>query len=184
LPGILSSYCGKYPNVELTLRTGVTEQLLQDILDLKLDGAFVTGPIKHPLIEQVEVIREKLVIVSKESTFAPEDLTSTPLLVYNQGCGYRRRLESWMKDDGLIPKRVMEFGTFGTIIGSVAAGLGITIIPESSVASLVREGSLFSHRLPELYGEVETVFIRRKDAHLTSTVRSFVEEIEGLVSRA
>lgn len=65
LPHILSSYYSKYPNVELSLKAGVTDQLLQEVLDMKLDGAFVTGPIRHPLIEQVEVIQEKLVLVTK-----------------------------------------------------------------------------------------------------------------------
>ena len=44
--------------MELSLKAGVTDLLLQQVIDMKLDGAFVTGPIRHPLIEQVEVIQE------------------------------------------------------------------------------------------------------------------------------
>jgi DNA-binding transcriptional LysR family regulator len=177
LPDILSAYYSKHPNVELSLEAGVTEQLLQEVLEMKLDGAFVTGPINHPFIEQVEVIREQLVLVSKSKTFTMEDITTKPLLLYNKGCGYRDKLESWMRAEGTIPKRIMEFGTFGTIIGSVAAGIGITIIPESSVAHLAADNKLYCHSVPEAYREVTTVFIRRKDAYLTSTLQSFIDEI-------
>jgi len=171
LPDILSSYNSKYPNVEISLQAGVTDHLLQEVIDMKLDGAFVTGPIRHPLIEQVEVIQEKLVLVSKENNFSMEDITTRPLILYNKGCGYRGRLESWMKVEGIIPKQIMEFGTFGTIMGSVAAGIGITIIPESSVTDLVAKGTVYCHNVPDPYHEITTIFIRRKDSYLTSTLQ-------------
>lgn len=177
LPDILSSYHLKYPNVELSLKAGVTDLLLQKVVDMKLDGAFVTGPIRHPLIEQIEVFQEKLVLVTKGRTFSMEDITTRPLLLYNKGCSYRGRLESWMKVEGLIPKQVMEFGTFGTIIGSVAAGIGITILPESSVRNLVADSTVFCHDVPDLYREITTIFIRRKDPLLTSTLQCFIDEI-------
>ena len=137
LPHILSSFNDQYPNVELSLIAGVTDQLVQDVIDMKLDGAFVTGPIRHPNVEQLAVIQEKLVLVSKRDSFTMDQLTTTPFLLYHKGCGYRGRLESWMKVEGIIPRKVMEFGTFGTIIGSVSAGIGVTIIPQSSVIDLV-----------------------------------------------
>lgn len=177
LPAILSSYIQKYPNVELSLKAGVTELLMQQVIDMKLDGAFVTGPIRHQFIEQVEVIQEKLVLVTKEKTFSMEEITKRPLLLYNKGCGYRDRLESWMKAEGIIPKQIMEFGTFGTIIGSVAAGIGITIFPESSISDLVDNGIVFCHELPEPYHEITTIFIHRKDSYVTSTLRCFMDEI-------
>lgn len=177
LPDILSSYYSKYPNVELSLKTGVTDHLLQQVIDMKLDGAFVTGPIRHPLIEQVEVIQEKLVLVTKGETFSIEEITKRPLLLYNKGCGYRERLESWMKAEGIIPKQIMEFGTFGTIIGSVAAGIGITIIPESSISDLVANGTVFCHSVPEPYHEITTIFIWRKDSYISSTLQCFMDEI-------
>ncbi|QRG70767.1 LysR family transcriptional regulator [Brevibacillus choshinensis] len=177
LPALLSSYCGQYPHVDLSLKAGVTEHLLQEVLDVDLDGAFVTGPINHPLIEQVHVFHEELVLVTKSSSFTVNDMTGKSLLLYKKGCGYRERLESWMKLEGLVPSKVMEFGTFDTIIGGVAAGIGISILPKSSVSSLAESGTIHLHRVPEPYQEVSTVFIRRKDAVITSTMQSFLDEI-------
>jgi LysR family transcriptional regulator, cell division regulator len=177
LPGILSSYYSKYPNVELSLKAGVTDSLVQQVIDMRLDGAFVTGPIQHPLIEQIDVIQEKLVLVSKQQSLSIEELTTRPLLLYNKGCGYRERLDSWMKSAGLLPNRIMEFGTFGTIIGSVAAGLGVTIIPESTITELVASGTVFSHNVPKPYDEITTIFIWRKDSYMTNTLQLFMNEI-------
>jgi len=177
LPGILSSYYAKYPNVELSLQTGVTEQLLQDVVEMKLDGAFVSGPVIHPLITQQEVIQEKLVLISNREELSPEDLTTTPLLLYKKGCGYRERLENWMKIEGIVPRKIMEFGTFGTIMGSVRAGIGITVFPESAVEDYAARGGLYCCPIPAPFRELTTVFIRRKDAYVTNTLRSFMEEI-------
>ncbi|MGG4443027.1 LysR family transcriptional regulator [Brevibacillus fortis] len=177
LPGLLSSYCSQYPHVDLSLKAGVTENLLQKVLDLALDGAFVSGPINHPLIEQEQVFQEELVLVTKNSSFTASDITGKALLLYKKGCGYRERLETWMKVEGLIPKKVMEFGTFETIIGGVAAGIGITILPKSAVHHLVESGAVHIHCIPEPYHEVTTVFIRRKDSFITSTMQAFLDEI-------
>lgn len=177
LPAILQAYYTKYPDVDLSLATGVTADLLQGVLDMKLNGAFVTGPIIHPQIEQMDVIQEKLVFVTRDASFHWTDISTVPLLLYNKGCGYRGRLESFMQLQGIVPKRIMEFGTFGTIIGSVAAGIGITVLPESSVQQYVAEGSVHLHPLPSPYEEVTTVFIWRKEAFMTRTLQSFLDEI-------
>lgn len=177
LPEILSAFYRKYPQVELSLKAGVTNDLLHQVIEMKLDGAFITGPIKHPLIDQVEVIQERLVLVTKEKTFSMEEITQRPLLLYNKGCGYRERLESWMKTEGIIPKQIMEFGTFGTIVGSVAAGIGITIFPESSISDLAANGTVYCHAVPEPYDEITTIFIRRKDTYVSPTLQCFIDEI-------
>ncbi|MEK4248735.1 LysR family transcriptional regulator [Paenibacillus sp. FSL W7-1287] len=178
LPGILSSFNDAYPNVEVSLMAGVTDQLIQDVLDMKLDGAFVTGPIRHPNVEQLPVVEENLVLVSKRDSFTMDQLTTTPFLLYHKGCGYRGRLESWMKVEGIIPRKIMEFGTFGTIIGSVSAGIGVTVIPKSSVTNLISQEIVDEHQLPEPYCNITTIFIWRKDAYITRTLAHFIEEIK------
>src|SRR5690606_33041301 len=114
-------------------------------------------------IEQTEVIQEELVIVSNRDSLSMDEITSTPLLLYKQGCGYRERLENWMKLEGIVPKKVMEFGTFGTIMGSVSAGIGITVFPESAIDEYAAKEALHCHPIPQPYNEITTVFIRRKD---------------------
>src|SRR5690625_7802465 len=64
LPAILSTYHRNYPNVDLSLKAGVTKELIDQILKRKLDGAFVAGCGDYPEIEQVEVFQEKLVLIS------------------------------------------------------------------------------------------------------------------------
>lgn len=180
LPHLLSSYCSRYPDVDLSLQAGVTNQLVEEVHKGNLDGAFVTGPITHPLLAQHEVIQEELVLVSRKSHFSLDEISKSSLLLYTKGCGYRDKLESWLKSEGILPKRIMEFGTFETIIGGVSAGIGFTVLPKTSVAQLADHASVHCHALPEPFSKITTVFIHRNDTYLTSTMQAFIDLIENL----
>lgn len=180
LPLILSAYHKKYPNIDLSLVSGVTEDLVEDILSYKLDGAFVTGNFNHPQIAQYEVFEEELVLISNKEEVPFEELKNKPLLVFKQGCSYRSKLEGWVRDEGRINAKIMEFGTWETILGSVIAGLGITIIPKSTVSLLEADGVVRIYYIPEKYSKITTVFIRRADSFLTNTMQKFIETIQNV----
>lgn len=178
LPIILSTFTKKYKEVDLSLFSGVTEKLQEDVLNHRLDGAFVTETIPHPELISHDVFQEELVLISNRDATSLELLKNEPFLCFNKGCGYRARLEAWYKDENIVPKKVMEFGTLETILSSVVAGLGITFIPKSAVSHLEARGLIQCHLLPTKYSEIKTVFIRRSNTYLTTTVERFIETID------
>ncbi|SOC08447.1 LysR family transcriptional regulator [Ureibacillus xyleni] len=179
LPEILSSYMKKYKNVDLSLFTGVTELLQEEVLNHKLDGAFVTESDFHPDIVTHEVFHEELVLISDMRDYSQEELKHEPFLCFSEGCGYRARLELWYKDNNIKPQKVMEFGTLETILRSVSMGLGVSFVPRSSVAHMEQSGLIKCHTLPDEYSKIKTVFIRKADTYLTSTIEKFIETIEA-----
>lgn len=178
LPIILSAYNKKYKHVDLSLVTGVTNQLQEEVLNYRLDGAFVTEAGHHPDLVHHSVFQEELVLISDLTPTSFEQLKSKPFLCFSKGCGYRAKLEEWFKDEKIKPKKIMEFGTLETILGSVVAGLGITFVPKSSVSYLEERGLIQCHSIPEKYSKINTIFIRRADAYLTSTIEKFIETID------
>ncbi|WP_043931018.1 LysR family transcriptional regulator [Bacillus sp. EB01] len=183
LPIILSKYIKRYKNVDLSLFTGVTEALEEDVLNHKLDGAFVTESAFHPDLVAHEVFDEELVLISARSASTLEELKEEPFLCFSEGCGYRARLESWYKDQNITPQKVMEFGTLETILRSVSVGLGVSFVPKSAVTHMEQSGLIQCHTLPDQYSKIKTVFIRRADTYLTSTIEKFIETIEMDKSR-
>ncbi|MBS3679831.1 hypothetical protein KGF86_06360 [Ornithinibacillus massiliensis] len=84
LPILLSKYHKVYPDVDLTLKTGFTEQYIQAVLQYELDGAFVAGPIGHTELNEEEIIEELTIITD---TIHPpissiQDIHSRTLLVF------------------------------------------------------------------------------------------------------
>lgn len=182
LPYILSAYNKKYENVDLSLFSGVTHQLQEDVLSHKLDGAFVTETELHPELTAHEVFSEELVLISDVNSGSLEELKEKPFLCFSRGCGYRARFEKWYVDEGVHPQKVMEFGTLETILSSVVVGLGVTFVPKAAVTQLLEKGLVHCHKLPEEYSKINTIFIRRADAYLTSTIEKFIETIEDFRS--
>lgn len=182
LPALLSKFHRKYPAVDLTLKTGPTEQNVQDVLQYELDGAFVAGPIEHPELKFKTLIEEELVLVTDtlhQPITSLKEIQNRTILVFRNGCSYRARFEEWLHHEGVIPEKIMEFGTLDGIIGCVSAGLGISLLPRSVVAKYVDEEVLIEHSIPKQFGIVNTIFIYRKDKYLSTTLDTFTKMLNS-----
>lgn len=179
LPIILSSFHSKFPSIELSLVTGVTEKLIDDILTNKLDGAFVTGyELQQHKLNQYEVFHEDLVLISNREKLEEHDLNKEPILVFHAGCSYRSKLRSWLLEEGIIAPKILEFGTLETILGGVVSGLGISLVPKSSVVHLEEAGLIYCHSIPEKFSKITTVFIHNNSTYLTKSMEKFIETIK------
>ena len=180
LPALLAKFHRQYPAVDLTLKTGPTEQNLQGVLQYELDGAFVAGPIEHPDLTYKTLIEEELVLVT-DTLHHPltslNEIQNRTILVFRSGCSYRARFEEWLHNEGIMPEKIMEFGTLDGIIGCVSAGLGISLLPRSAVTKYVEEGLLIEHLIPEKFGKVKTIFVYRKDKYMSASLNKFTEMI-------
>lgn len=178
LPHILSMFRGLYPDVSLSIDSDVTTKVSEKVINKTLDFGFVTGFDRHASINKTELFREKLVLVSSEGAASLDDLKEEPMLVFKEGCNYRRNLERWLGDEGVESERIVEFGTLETIIGSVKSGLGISLVPLSTVSSSLAAEELYSYELPERYSTMSTDFIWHRDAFLTSSMNKFIETVQ------
>jgi DNA-binding transcriptional LysR family regulator len=166
LPRVLGAFHRKYPQVDLVLDTGPTDYLVQAVLNHKVDMALVAAPVERPELEQVPVFMEELVLITdtlQGPVTQPADVAKRSLLGFRSGCSYRRRLEWWFADAGIAPARVSEFGTFEAIIGCVAAGMGVAMMPREVLKRRDLGRTVQMHDLPPEVAEVQTVLIWRRD---------------------
>ncbi|GIN92876.1 LysR family transcriptional regulator [Siminovitchia terrae] len=180
LPDILSVYHEQYPEVELALRTGTTEELIESSLNREIDGAFVAGEVNHPELEELEVFEEELVLISKKNILFSLDfnqLKNQIIIVFKSGCFYRGIFEKWLKSEGIIPTKIMELNTLDGVIGCVKAGLGIALITKSVADRLHQSENIKQFTLPKEYGMISTKFINHKDIVKTAAFREFMKGI-------
>ncbi len=178
LSPILVTYAEAYPEVDLVLSTGTTSELIAQVLDYRLEGAFVCGPVDHPELEEEAVFREELVLITARSVRTLSELVrkgDIKIIVLRAGCSYRQRLEAILAKRGIVGLRRLEFGTIDGILGCVAAGLGVTLLPKSVAGPALRDGRVAAHKLPVAEARVETLFIRRGDAFVSSALTAFLE---------
>jgi DNA-binding transcriptional LysR family regulator len=183
LPGLLRRYVPAHRNVDVAIETGTTRVLIQAVLEYRLDGAFVAGPVEVDELEQTLSFVEELVLVSSpEHKSVPAALQQgkiPKMFVFRVGCSYRQKLERFLEGRGLTLVNQLEMGTLEGIIGCVSAGLGITMMPLSVVEPHAKRGEVAVHRLAAADARVETVFITRRDMVRSPALEEFISVISN-----
>lgn len=175
LPGRLAAYYARYPHVSLSLATGNSRVLMQQVLDRELDGAFVYGPVPHSQLEQIPSYDEELVLLSEAGAASLQEQLQKPMLILSTGCTHRSRVERLLAEAGVQHPQIMEFGSLEAVLGGVASGLGVALLPRSNTVQIPNGKNIGALTLPESYREVVVYFIYRRDVPLSSALRAFLE---------
>ncbi|MGE8067048.1 LysR substrate-binding domain-containing protein [Pseudomonas sp. NPDC089569] len=180
LPRLIARFAKAYPEVRPVVRTGTTCSLIQSVIDCRLEGAFVAGPVNHPELHSETAFCEELVLVTSPALRSLEsvaDVENLKTVVFRIGCSYRQRLDTLLTGLGIVAPEPLEFGSIEAIIACVAAGVGVTLLPRAVVANAAREGLVAMHDLPAELAEVQTVFVRRIDGYFSSTLATFLHSL-------
>lgn len=166
LPAPLSEFHRRYPQVTLELITGNTRSLASQLLAGELDAALMAEPVDSRL-EKINLFVEELVIVAEAGHPAiksPADVKKRALLAFESGCAYRRKLQDWLGEEGMLPDRIVELTSYHAILGCAVAGMGIGILPKSVFETFANSDALSMHTLPRAHRKVWTVMGWRKGA--------------------
>ena len=185
LPALLAEFHCRFPKVMLTLKTATTADLVAGVLDGALDGAFVAAPIDHGDLTSTVAFHEELVLVTpRRFSSLPSLRAGTPesgptALVFRTGCTYRQRLEQLLTDFGWPSAARFELGTLDGMIGCVAAGMGVTVLPRAVVERSKQRDDVSIHLLDAPWSQVDTLFIQRRSAHQYSALGGFTSCLTG-----
>ncbi|WP_433519283.1 LysR substrate-binding domain-containing protein [Nonomuraea sp. CA-143628] len=178
LPAVMAAFAEDCPRVDLSLSTGTTDHLIRDVLDYRLDGALVTGPVRHADLDETPMFVERLVVVTARRVDDLEvallGVKEPRVMVFRAGCSYRRRLEDVLLTRGVVGVKCVEFGTLEGILGCVAAGMGISLLPAAVVEQHASRDLVRVHELPEEQARTETVFVRRTDTPPSPALTRFL----------
>jgi DNA-binding transcriptional LysR family regulator len=185
MPALLKAYAPSHRSVDIAVETGTTRNLIQAVLEYRLDGAFVAGPVEHDDLETTLSFVEELVLVSapeyRSLETALKEGSIHKLFVFRVGCSYRQRLERFLGERGITLINQLEFGTLDGIIGCVGAGLGITMLPLSVVEAYVRRKEVAVHRISAEDARSETVFITRRNTLRSLALEEFVRTLNNTI---
>ncbi len=181
LPPVLSAYAQRYPDVDIEINSGPTAALIDDVLARRIEAAFVAGPINHPELVAIPMIEEELVLITAPWITNLQALSSTAkqgklkIIVFRSGCSYRARLETILADRGIVGVRRLELGSVDGILGCVAAGIGVTLLPRIVAVEAQQQGRVAIHALTPEEAKVETVLVRCRDGFLSTALSRFIE---------
>lgn len=179
LAEVLLPFNRTYPDVELDLDIALTVPLVKSLLEHRLEAIVVASPATDPALTSEPVFEEEIVLISgpqADAITTPADVASRTLLQFRHGCPYRERLERWLSLGHATPAKRLDLGAYGAILGCVAAGMGVSLLPRGMAEPLAQRGALRIHQLPGL-NTATTHFMWRKHASLSSAAQDFLGEL-------
>jgi DNA-binding transcriptional LysR family regulator len=188
LPAILAGFHHRYPDVRLELATGTNDVLLGQLVERKLDAAFIAEPPAVGTLEHVPVFSERLTIISDMSHAPikrPRDAEGETIIAFPEGCAYRRVLQRWLGADSLAPFRVLEMASYHAIVACVTAGTGIALMP-SSVLDTMPHSKVLRHPIAKAQADIMTPLVWRRGEASSSVLalRTLVEALPKQKLRA
>jgi DNA-binding transcriptional LysR family regulator len=176
LPGPLSEFHRRYPDVKLDLSTRSVEELAEQVLSGVLDAALVAEPISDDF-EKATIYDEELALIAPAGHApirSPRDVQSETVLAFEHGCPYRLRLQQWYARAGALPARIIEMSSWHAMIGCAAAQMGIAVLPKFVLTTFPQKKFLSVHPLPRELKHAPTVLIWRKGAQ-SSKILALIE---------
>lgn len=173
LPSVMANFHSVYPHVELSLKIGTEEDLLNGLLQYSLDGIFITRETYNREIEQVVAFQDELVLVTPRDVTDPLQMKDPTQLVFSKPCAFRDRLDLWLKNHKRPAARSIELGSVNGIIGCVAAGMGLSMILRSSAERACRAGEIRIHDIPKELATLPIYFLYRKDSAENKRLQAF-----------
>ena len=187
LPPLLPLLRESYPELELHVRETQTQILTDELIEGKLDVLLLALPVKHPDLESIPLFDDRFVLaLPKERKLSgrvratKELIEHERLLLLEEGHCLRDQALTYCSLQQVDTVNTFGASSLSTIIEMVAAGFGITLLPEIclGVESRGRDLSLVRFIDPEPFRTLGLVW------RSTSPRKPDFMELGRLVTRA
>lgn len=176
----------KFPNIEITIITGSTTNLINLLDTHKVDFVIDTSPISVRLDEGMKVTKLKVVqyclIVKKDTRILKtsdinslKDLVKYPLILPISGTANRNDLDNVLKDNNINIQNIINIHTSEMIISAVKKDLGIGYVIYNLVENEIKNNEIEVLNIKEKLPTVD-INIVYAPYFLTTAPKRFIED--------
>jgi LysR family transcriptional activator of glutamate synthase operon len=141
IPSIVSEFRKLYPNVKFRFKQGTYPTLIRDVVSGDVDLAFISPfPENHDQVVGNIVLTEELVAIlppghplAGEQSITLSQLKDDHFILFGNGYSLRPIVWHACLEAGFTPKVAFEGEETDTIRGLVAAGMGVSLLPEMAL---------------------------------------------------
>jgi DNA-binding transcriptional LysR family regulator len=185
LPELLKSFCSRYPQLDVSVRTEYSEQIVQLVLADEVQLG-LERTITHPDVVTVPLYEDEVVPVASRrhplavrESVAIREVGEQGLIMFNRGSSYYTLVHNALRQAGVLVTPTMELDNMEATKKMVEKGLGIAILPKVAVERELREGELRQVRVTGwTMPKREIALIYRRGRPLSRAGRAFVELLE------
>src|SRR5258708_7576522 len=149
LPRILKDVRKRHPHAEVSVASGTSKALVQQILAGDVDIAFVSLPVEARGIHTERLNEDQLVAVAsprhrlaRQRTVSAYALAGERLILGERGGNTRRLIDEFFAQAGVKPTVAMELSRQAAIKRMVEEDMGVGVVPLQSVREEVEKGRL------------------------------------------
>ncbi|GAB7388973.1 LysR family transcriptional regulator [Bacillaceae bacterium] len=181
LPGFLKSFRGEYPAVEVEVTTGSTSEIIDWVLNGKVELGLVRGPLQYMGVESVTILSEPILLIippdhpwTCRKYATPADFQGQTILASNRASSIWLEIMNWFKTNDVIPHVGMEVDHIETAKQMVHYGYGIAFVPSTSVEKELAEGRVKTVSLKPPFSLCrDTILIRHRRKPLSDYAEYF-----------
>jgi DNA-binding transcriptional LysR family regulator len=177
VPHVAAEFSARYPDVTLDVEIADTEETLKALLEREVEFAIVGREVDHPRLDSWALEQDELVLVVAAtdplagSDLAPEDLADRPFVMREEGSATRQATEEGLATVSIAPRVAMELGSNAAVVGAVAEGAGLGVVPVRTLKSEEQVGRLRVRGLSFLR---PFVLVVERDRPLSPAAEAFV----------
>ena len=160
MPSCTADFARKYPDAKLRIIEDTTSALVEGLRDLSIDVAILALPLRHKDLELFPIRTEPLFAVLREDhprayaeSLALKDLRGESFVMLRDGHCFRDLSIGTCTRARITPTIAFESGQFSSLLGMVAAGVGVSLIPEMAIDR-----------------NIGCRYVRLSDSHATRTI--------------
>ena len=185
---ILTNYLDfhkRYPGISLRYIPADTETMFS-ILDSNEADIMLTLD-RHVYRHDYIIAKEEPVgvhfVTGADSPYAAKkqlslsEVAAFPMILTEQGIGYRRVLEEFMSVENLPLEPIMEIGRTDVIVAMLEKGIGISFLPDFVTRKKVEEGTLIYLDVKDVHAQVWKQLIYHKNKWVTKSLRALIDYI-------
>ncbi|HBW35559.1 LysR family transcriptional regulator [Desulfosporosinus sp. BICA1-9] len=180
-PLIYSDYAGKYPTVKLMVHEMGTHEIIQQLLDEKIELGFIVMYKPMPMFELLPVSEGELLLLLpsdhplKQYARVPfELLINERFIMYYEGTYIYSKVMEECNRHQFKPDVLCTPSQIATLFNLVANGSGISFILDDAVAILKDNPCFVTRPLTDAIN-FKTGIIWKNDKYLSKAAREFIE---------
>jgi LysR family hydrogen peroxide-inducible transcriptional activator len=138
LPRVIKRFSHEFPLARLSVHEDLTEALVRELVDGKLDVGITSTPIHNKLIRTQELLTEPLLVASSKKhdiiTSAEihiKELDNFPFIALSEMHCLGEQVQSFCYQQHLELKIVCHTSQLTTVQNCVALGLGVSLVPKA-----------------------------------------------------
>ncbi|MDP9819370.1 DNA-binding transcriptional LysR family regulator [Spirilliplanes yamanashiensis] len=145
VPAVLRTFHTAYPDIELHVDEGGSQDLVADLVAHDLDLALIVQPEGgiDLSLRAAPILTESLVLASLAAAPPPTaadtldlaELRDTPLIMFRNGYDLRDATLEACRRAGFEPRYAVEGGELDAVLAFVEAGLGVALVPSMALTN-------------------------------------------------